>query len=433
LTPTSCVDAIDQPGFASRVSLDRELTPPSKQLHGSLVIIPASRRSNGFVPMDPGTFGRRSTPAWPLPAPRLRPTKGIRFMLRNVSYLLAAAALTAAAARAQSPMITEIVDGTLVGGLPKWVEIYNPSSTTSVDLSGYEIVNYNNGNLTKSGFSALSGILAPHGFFIVSYEAVATTNYQTVYGTAPDFVTGYAAFNGNDCIALQVADGTGTGAIVDVYGVIGVDGIGQAWEYTDSHAERCASAAAATFNPSEWTFFGPNALEDNVCGDPCEVTLLQNNTFPKQLHNCGSGSAITIYCTAKVNSLGCTPAISTTGTPSASAGSGFTISASSVLNNKNGLLFYSTTGAYGVPFQGGHLCAKPPVKRTTVMNSSGNPPPNDCSGAYNYDFNARIAGGIDPNLIQGAKVWAQFWARDPGFSAPGNTSLSDAVEFTIGS
>ncbi|MBI5434591.1 MAG: lamin tail domain-containing protein [Planctomycetes bacterium] len=329
-------------------------------------------------------------------------------------------------------MITEIVDGTLTGGLPKWVEIYNPSSSASINLAGYEIVNYNNGGLVKSGFYPLTGTLAPLGFYIVSYEATTTTNYQTVYGAAPDFVTGFAGINGNDCVALQVADGLGTGAIVDVYGVIGVDGIGTAWEYTDSHAFRCATAASATFIPTEWTFFGPDALEDNVCGDVCETTLLQGNTFPGQLQTCGGGSGITVYCTSKVNSVSCTPTIGYTGTPSASAGSGFSVTVTNVINNKNGLLFYSTVGPNGLAFQGGHLCTKPPIKRTNVQNSAGNPPPNDCSGVYSLDFNTHIAGGTDPNLVQGAKVWAQWWARDPGFSPPNNTSLSDALEFTIG-
>ena len=41
-----------------------------------------------------------------------------------------------------------------------------------------------------------------------------------------------------------------------------------------------------------------------------------------------------VYCTAKPNSLGCTPSIASSGTPSASASSGFTVSTTNVLNNK---------------------------------------------------------------------------------------------------
>ncbi len=144
------------------------------------------------------------------------------------------------------------------------------------------------------------------------------------------------------------------------------------------------------------------------------------------------GSTVTTYCTAKVNSIGCTPAIGASGSPSASAGSGFNITASSVINNKNGLLFYSTNGASGLPFQGGTLCAKSPIKRTSVQNSNGNAPPNDCSGTFSFDFNVFIAGGTDPNLVQGQQVNAQYWYRDPGFSPPNNTGLSNAVQFVIG-
>ena len=45
----------------------------------------------------------------------------------------------------------------------------------------------------------------------------------------------------------------------------------------------------------------------------------------------------TTYCTAKTNHLGCLPALGSSGTPSAAAGSGFTLTTTHVLNNKPGL------------------------------------------------------------------------------------------------
>ncbi|MCC6406571.1 MAG: VCBS repeat-containing protein [Planctomycetes bacterium] len=137
------------------------------------------------------------------------------------------------------------------------------------------------------------------------------------------------------------------------------------------------------------------------------------------------------YCVAKTTSTGCSPAIASSGSPSASAGSGFTISASQALNNKNGLLFYGTHGRASAPFQGGTLCVKSPIKRTAVQSSGGNPPPNDCSGSFALDFNAYVASGADPALIGGALVDAQYWFRDPGFTPPNNTGLSNALEFTL--
>lgn len=137
----------------------------------------------------------------------------------------------------------------------------------------------------------------------------------------------------------------------------------------------------------------------------------------------------TTYCTAKVNSLGCTPSIGTAGQASAAGTGTFDITASLVINNKPGILFYGF-GTAAVPFQGGVLCVQPPVQRTAVQLSGGNPPPNDCSGVFNFDFNGYMGSGADPNLIPGATPSAQFWYRDPG--SPSTTGLSDAVTFFVG-
>ncbi len=136
-----------------------------------------------------------------------------------------------------------------------------------------------------------------------------------------------------------------------------------------------------------------------------------------------------IYCSAKTNSLGCTPETAYTGVPSSTNAAPFEIRASRVLNNKNGLFFYGTHGPDALSFQGGTLCVKAPIKRTSVQNSNGDAPPNDCSGNYAIDFNALIQSGGDPTLIAGAQVDGQWWARDP--NDPFTTSLSNAIQFTI--
>jgi len=137
------------------------------------------------------------------------------------------------------------------------------------------------------------------------------------------------------------------------------------------------------------------------------------------------------YCTAKVNSLGCSPVIESSGVPSASLASGFIVSARDVMNNKPGLLLYSTSGRQAVPFGGGTLCLRSPIRRLFGQSSGGNPPPNDCSGTYAGDFNTRIASGLDPALVAGALVQFQYWSRDPGFPNGLNIGLTDALEATI--
>jgi hypothetical protein len=155
---------------------------------------------------------------------------------------------------------------------------------------------------------------------------------------------------------------------------------------------------------------------------------------PLQYVACGETA---IYCTAKPNSLGCTPSIAITGTPSAVATSGCVISARRVLNDKSGMLLYGLDGRAALPFQNGTLCLQPGVLRTQHVSSGGaHPPTKDCSGVFALDFNAfraGLAGGNPaPELsVPGTVVNAQWWGRDPGFPAPNGTTLSDAVEFTM--
>ncbi len=137
------------------------------------------------------------------------------------------------------------------------------------------------------------------------------------------------------------------------------------------------------------------------------------------------------YCTAKVNTQGCTPAIGWTGTPSASQPVVFDVWAIRIINQKNGLLFYGFQ-EQAVPFHNGWLCVKPPIVRTAVQSSGGNPPPPDCSGTFHYDFNALIQSGVDPQLVAGTQVYAQYWYRDPGSPQPSNIGLTDALRFPIG-
>jgi hypothetical protein len=144
-----------------------------------------------------------------------------------------------------------------------------------------------------------------------------------------------------------------------------------------------------------------------------------------------------VYCTAKVNSLGCTPVIESSGQPSALATSGFSVSALQVRNGHVGLLIYGLSGRAAVPFQGGWLCLAAPVHRTVPVQSGGSvPPAQDCSGVYALDMNAFAQGllGGAPRLElrqPGTRVQCQWWGRDAGFPPPWSTSLSDALEYGV--
>jgi hypothetical protein len=156
-------------------------------------------------------------------------------------------------------------------------------------------------------------------------------------------------------------------------------------------------------------------------GDPGHVDNTASALVP--------GQPPTAYCTGKTNSAGCAPEVSFSGAPSASAPSAFVVGATAVLPGRNGVLFYGHQPA-SLPFLGGTLCVHTPVRRTGLQTASGNPSQLDCSGAFAFDFNARIQSGIDPTLIAGAQVNAQYWYRDSG--DPTGSGLSNALEFTIG-
>ena len=185
------------------------------------------------------------------------------------------------------------------------------------------------------------------------------------------------------------------------------------------------------------SFAGQNAngtwnliVSDNASADFGVI-----HRFDVKFVDCAGGVA---YCSSKVNSLGCTPVLSSTGAPSATSGSGFVVTTLQVRNNKPGLLIYSNGGRAAVPFQGGFLCIGSPVRRSIQLNSGGTPPPTaDCTGVYTIDMNAfavHALGGIPAAYltVPGTVVDSQCWGRDPGFAAPNNTTLSNGLEYTVG-
>lgn len=138
--------------------------------------------------------------------------------------------------------------------------------------------------------------------------------------------------------------------------------------------------------------------------------------------------SLSTYCTAKTNSLGCVPTILASGTPSTIAGSGFSVGAVDVLNQKSGLFFYSLSGAVAQPFQGGTMCIAAPRQRSAILSSGGTASGNDCSGLFGLDFNAEMRAN-PARFAVGDTVTGQFWSRDP--ADPFQTSLTDALRFGL--
>jgi hypothetical protein len=215
---------------------------------------------------------------------------------------------------------------------------------------------------------------------------------------------------------------------------VGLDQDRPLWIFDGAAGAQIATLASPAPSPSRigWGFalasgdVNGDGLRDSVVGAPFEDTAAAD---------AGLVLAYTIvlgvqvYCEAQVNSQGCTPMIQGSGVPSASAPGSFLIEGVEVINQKSGLLFYGYAPK-ATPFLGGTKCVQAPLERTPLQSSGGNPfPPADCSGVLSYDFNARIQSGIDPGLVAGAEVFAQYWSRDP--LAASGTNPTDALALLI--
>ncbi len=141
-----------------------------------------------------------------------------------------------------------------------------------------------------------------------------------------------------------------------------------------------------------------------------------------------------VHCTSSTTSNGCTPTIVGSGSPSASASSGYTLCVSSLESQRQGLMFYGVSGAQAAPWAPGSssfLCVKSPTQRMALQTSAG--VGGACDGVFFEDFNAYQAanpGALGQPFASGQRIDCQAWFRDP--AAPKTTSLSNALEFTLG-
>jgi hypothetical protein len=193
-----------------------------------------------------------------------------------------------------------------------------------------------------------------------------------------------------------------------------------------------ASKSPATFNPSTVL---ANAMKIPVDGVWC---LRANGSF-----------GTPFFCTAK-SGLACgTAAITFTGNSSATATSGFIVSAGPARTCKQGVLVYNTTQApVGAPFQGGTLCVTPSqARRAGPMDSHGTPGGAFCDGAFTIDMSSFAQGlWVVPNCAgnpaglasnapaaylttPGQDVYCQFWGRD---SVATGSFVSDGLHYVVG-
>ena len=137
-----------------------------------------------------------------------------------------------------------------------------------------------------------------------------------------------------------------------------------------------------------------------------------------------------IYCQAKLNSAGCLPTISWTGSPTMTGADDFFVTAESLVNQKPVIGIWGQSPG-STPFFGGTLCLSNLIVRTPVANSGGSPPAGapDCTGTTSFHFSQAYASFWF--LSPGDHVFAQFWYRDPAHLDGFGVGLTDALEFVL--
>jgi hypothetical protein len=226
----------------------------------------------------------------------------------------------------------------------------------------------------------------------------------------PDFAIGARrdTLAGNNAGSVRVVSGASGLTLYTAYGSVGDElGFSVAFAGDQNRDGRADVVAGAPFDSPGISFAGSARVFLGGC--PAPLT----------------------YCVAKVNSLGCTPSISAQGAPSVSIADAFTLRATNVRNQRPGVLLWSY-GPNAQPFGGGILCVSGYVgiARLGLQLAGGSPAGiADCSGNYAVHFSHAYMAS--KGLVPGARVFAQFYSRDPGFSAPNDVGFTDAVSFEI--
>lgn len=175
-------------------------------------------------------------------------------------------------------------------------------------------------------------------------------------------------------------------------------------------------------------------------GQPIRVFDLAANTYTSTslwspyhagLNNAGAdwapslqaSTGPSVYCAPSPIGQGAHLRTLYSGAPSASAGSGFTITHVQIAPQSRVQPHFSLSGPANAPFFGGLRCVRVPVFRMPYTPM--------VSGAHVFDFNAYIASGANPALVAGQTVWLQLATQNALGASNGTFALGAGLRFTI--
>ncbi|MBK9118604.1 MAG: hypothetical protein IPM18_03235 [Phycisphaerales bacterium] len=160
-------------------------------------------------------------------------------------------------------IISEVVQGAESGDCPRWLEITNTGTTDFAFIQGGIIVQTGLSTHTEVNVP-LGGLLIPAGQAVVinsTFDGACSGAFQGIYGSVPDVQTPAQFGHGHERLLLtDRADG---GRIIDMFGLPGVDNLGQPTEFTRGYVTRRPawnSGAGGDFYLNEWELGGVDSL-----------------------------------------------------------------------------------------------------------------------------------------------------------------------------
>ena len=135
------------------------------------------------------------------------------------------------------------------------------------------------------------------------------------------------------------------------------------------------------------------------------------------------------FCTSKVSSVGCVPALTVSScTASKSGASATTLTATPVPGGAGlpGILIYSKTAPVApVATSFGFLCLGNFVRAGAFPSSPGGTS-GTCTGTYTWNVAAIASGTSTINVGEVLRI--QAWYRDPGFPPPGDANFTHGID-----
>jgi hypothetical protein len=299
----------------------------------------------------------------------------------------------------------------------KYLEIYNPT-TSSINLSNYQIRLYSNGSLTVSNTVTLSGILSPGGVYVM-----ANTSATIFLGTINAVNNTVMNFNGDDALELV---NTSTATTVDIIGRIGEDP-GTGWT-SGGHStlnrtlvRNPTISAGVLVNPgggfptlnTEWTLLSQDDVSNlgihtstscassntitsgAITGSPFTVDCSTDDTGSIAFTSSGTFNGGNIYTAELSNAAGSFASPVSIGTLSSTANMGsinITIPATTVtgagylirITASDPATIGTSTAPFTINLTGGPCTLEPPHLTSVIINS--------CDGSCSEGDNELVFG-----------------------------------------